>query len=342
MSSLPSNLPLQPTMVPILGIEDMATLDNKLFLSVSPFSTQSNHIDSDSDSNSLPSTPPSISPTNPLIPDQSSYTKLLDNDLQSPAFPLNPTTSPRGPSEAPVKQECISPQGICDSKRTKTGNKVGRKRKSEVVDKEARAKERVIRNRAAAQESRDRKRRYITDLEEANTQLHVENEKLGKKLYAVEQEKLTLSRQLEAITAQLAMFQAQAQMVEMSNFLFDGFGESAVLTKFRHGKRVWNSQQRRPSIYQRNLHKMTSTESMHLSQHNATATMLILLWIFSFGLKVSIISLWRQKISQCDKEVMDIPTLLKLSQEMLEPNVKELHKDWSSSPSLNNQSLWPP
>jgi len=85
------------------------------------------------------------------------------------------------------------------------------------ADKEARAKERVLRNRAAAQQSRDKKRRFVEDLETRNTLLQTENVMIGKRLRLVEMQNEKLNLKLEHLS-------------KMVNALFDGFGDSAVVT----------------------------------------------------------------------------------------------------------------
>ncbi|KAI8581775.1 hypothetical protein K450DRAFT_231133 [Umbelopsis ramanniana AG] len=57
-----------------------------------------------------------------------------------------------------------------------------KKRKHTLEDKDQKQKERILRNRAAAQDSRDRKRRYISNLENDNQQLKEKNEELNKRL----------------------------------------------------------------------------------------------------------------------------------------------------------------
>ncbi|KAI8605415.1 hypothetical protein EDD21DRAFT_291556, partial [Dissophora ornata] len=74
-------------------------------------------------------------------------------------------------------------------------------------DKEAKARERVLRNRAAAQESRDKKRKYMSDIETSNEHLQQENTQLLKRLKTVESDNQALSQRLEALTAQFAQMQ---------------------------------------------------------------------------------------------------------------------------------------
>ncbi|RUS21245.1 hypothetical protein BC937DRAFT_93236 [Endogone sp. FLAS-F59071] len=105
----------------------------------------------------------------------------------------------------------------------------GRKRKASLDDKDAKTKERILRNRAAAQESRDKKRRYVTDLEDTNNDLKAENERLSKRVKVVEEENVILSARLESIAVQLSQIQSQLRFNEITQFLFDGFRESAAL-----------------------------------------------------------------------------------------------------------------
>src|SRR5947208_6446822 len=60
-----------------------------------------------------------------------------------------------------------------------------RKAKTE-EEKEARAYERTMRNRRAAQESRDRKKRQLEALEEENRRLQQENEQMKKRIRSEE------------------------------------------------------------------------------------------------------------------------------------------------------------
>ncbi|RUP52406.1 hypothetical protein BC936DRAFT_143682 [Jimgerdemannia flammicorona] len=105
----------------------------------------------------------------------------------------------------------------------------GRKRKASLDDKDAKTRERILRNRAAAQDSRDKKRRYVADLEDANNDLKTDNERLSKRVKVVEEENAILSARLESIAAQLSQIQSQLRFNEITQFLFDGFRESAAL-----------------------------------------------------------------------------------------------------------------
>lgn len=93
---------------------------------------------------------------------------------------------------------------------TSTNHSSSRKRSAvDPADKEAKARERVLRNRAAAQESRDKKRKYVAEIEASNETLQEENCQLLKRLKTVESDNLSLHQRLEALTAQFAQMQQQ-------------------------------------------------------------------------------------------------------------------------------------
>ncbi|KAG0002249.1 hypothetical protein BGZ79_003334 [Entomortierella chlamydospora] len=106
-----------------------------------------------------------------------------------------------------------------------------RKRSSDPLDKEAKARERVLRNRAAAQESRDKKRKYVADIEASNELLQEENCQLLKRLKTVESDNLALSQRLEALTAQFTQMQQLLSQSIKQNQPGVGFCQSAVLAK---------------------------------------------------------------------------------------------------------------
>ncbi|CEP15526.1 hypothetical protein [Parasitella parasitica] len=98
-------------------------------------------------------------------------------------------------------------------------------------DKDQKTKERILRNRAAAQESRDKKRRYVSDLEASNKKLTQENEEVNKRVKTLEQQNAILNSQLEAFTRQLANLQAQIKFNAATPILFNDFCDSARIAK---------------------------------------------------------------------------------------------------------------
>ncbi|KAF9387406.1 hypothetical protein CPC16_007068 [Podila verticillata] len=119
-------------------------------------------------------------------------------------------------------------------KSTSTGPSLKKRPAADPLDKEAKARERVLRNRAAAQESRDKKRKYMAEIEASNESLQQENVQLLKRLKTVESDNVTLSHKLEALSAQFAQMQQQlslAGMMNLNNNSGVGFCQSAVLAK---------------------------------------------------------------------------------------------------------------
>lgn len=90
---------------------------------------------------------------------------------------------------------------------------------------------RILRNRAAAQESRDKKRRYVSDLESSNKKLTEENEVVNKRVKTLEDQNAILTSQLEAFTRQLANLQAQIKFNAATPILFNDFCDSARIAK---------------------------------------------------------------------------------------------------------------
>ncbi|ORY01093.1 hypothetical protein K493DRAFT_312584 [Basidiobolus meristosporus CBS 931.73] len=332
MSSIPANS-LMPNFLgsPLLQDVDVATSDKTDFFQTFSLVTQPSYFPSSSQG-SLPPTP----------------THSPDNEVENNAL--------RSGSLSPARSSSVSSEPMSPEPVVRTASKAGRKRKSEVVDKDARAKERVIRNRAAAQESRDRKRRYISELEESNNTLKEQNDNLSMRLKRVEDEKSNLAKKLEALTAQLAQFQSQLnanpmlqQQPVMSNFLVGGFGESAVLTKSLLDRvsrpSSTDSQQRRLPTFKRNLYG-PSSRSMEipvcLNSYNISLVLWILIWIFSFGLNPNLLSLLPKhhgfrKNTDEDITVQPLELLSKV-----QDSVKILRQDWVFAPSLRNSMLWPP
>jgi len=110
--------------------------------------------------------------------------------------------------------------------------KPGRKRKGEVVDREALRKDRMIRNRLAAQRSRERKRKEALTVEQANEKLKQRNQELEGRVQTLEQSNLDLARKLELMDSQLFQLQThineqRKQEVAFAEFL-NAYGETAA------------------------------------------------------------------------------------------------------------------
>ncbi|KAG0021985.1 hypothetical protein BGZ80_001279 [Entomortierella chlamydospora] len=140
-----------------------------------------------------------------------------------------------------------------------------RKRSSDPLDKEAKARERVLRNRAAAQESRDKKRKYVADIEASNELLQEENCQLLKRLKTVESDNLALSQRLEALTAQFTQMQQLLSQSIKQNQPGVGFCQSAVLAKKDKKPRqtdiLTNSPQQKLAPHKGSLHSTTSNQA---------------------------------------------------------------------------------
>ncbi|CAO3663914.1 unnamed protein product [Rhizopus stolonifer] len=106
---------------------------------------------------------------------------------------------------------------------------VPKKSRVSLADKDQKTKERILRNRAAAQESRDKKRRYVTDLESKNKDLEQENEQVKKKMKTIEDQNKLLACQLDVISKQFMAL--QAQMKNSTPFLLNDFCNSARIVK---------------------------------------------------------------------------------------------------------------
>ncbi|CAG8509314.1 19182_t:CDS:2 [Rhizophagus irregularis] len=138
-----------------------------------------------------------------------------------PALPLKSTVSTPNSDNDDLS--------INDESNLKKKAAGGRKRKAESLEeKEQRQRERILRNRHAAQMSRDKKRRQMADLESQNLLLKEENEHLSKRLKVVEEENINLSAKLDVISAQLSEIQSHLAVSEMTKVLLDGVRGSAV------------------------------------------------------------------------------------------------------------------
>nr|CAG8471497.1 4936_t:CDS:2 [Entrophospora candida] len=147
-----------------------------------------------------------------LKPIQPTFTKNIIPDTKLTSNSSNNLTS--------ASQISFSSSSVVEEAKKKTTG--GRKRKAESIEeKEQRQRERILRNRHAAQMSRDKKRKQMTDLESQNTVLKEENVHLSKRLKIVEEENSILSAKLDTILGQLAEIQSQLSVSEMNKVLLD-------------------------------------------------------------------------------------------------------------------------
>ncbi|EXX76990.1 hypothetical protein RhiirA5_309704 [Rhizophagus irregularis] len=158
---------------------------------------------------------------------------VINHAPVTPVKPIQPAlfnssvSSPRS-DEVDGSEHSSSPAANEEdsNKKKATG---GRKRKAESLEeKEQRQRERILRNRHAAQMSRDKKRRQMADLESQNVLLKEENTHLSKRLKIVEEENMALSAKLDTISAQLAEIQSHITVSEMTKVLLDGVRGSAA------------------------------------------------------------------------------------------------------------------
>ncbi|KAG0025341.1 hypothetical protein BGZ82_010079 [Podila clonocystis] len=158
-------------------------------------------------------------------------------------------------------------------KSTSVGPSSKKRPASEPLDKEAKARERVLRNRAAAQESRDKKRKYVAEIEASNESLQQENVQLLKRLKTVESDNLTLSHKLEALSAQFAQMQQQLSLGMMNlNNSGVGFCQSAVLAKKAKASKdvSTNSRQQKLAPPKKRSPFNSPHKNNHRQQHSMT------------------------------------------------------------------------
>ncbi|KAI8825278.1 uncharacterized protein EV422DRAFT_484484, partial [Fimicolochytrium jonesii] len=94
----------------------------------------------------------------------------------------------------------------------------GKRRKLTPEEKEQRAKDRAIRNRQAAQDSRDKKRKYMDDLEATNAALQQHNANLAKRLEVTERSNFTLMSRLEDLASQFASISKRFKLTSSTDY----------------------------------------------------------------------------------------------------------------------------
>ncbi|KNE59912.1 hypothetical protein AMAG_05361 [Allomyces macrogynus ATCC 38327] len=164
---------------------------------------------------------PSRLPTEPRSAARSTSTPLTpitvdstsESGSQSPSPDPEATPAPESSASRPKRKPLnivVPPVPPLMEKRCKGGP--GKKRKGiSAEEKEARKQERVMRNRIAAQESRNKKRAWVEALETTTAELQDENaalvkanERLHKRVKLLEDENKTLNSRLDAIMAEIS------------------------------------------------------------------------------------------------------------------------------------------
>ncbi|TPX67748.1 hypothetical protein SpCBS45565_g03661 [Spizellomyces sp. 'palustris'] len=135
-------------------------------------------------------------PTIDTLPSTASRTR--------PGQPMSPVSITSN-DEAPISE--VEPKSI------------GKRRKLTAEEKDQRAKERAIRNRQAAQDSRDKKRKYIDDLQATNAHLSQQNVELTQRLESIERTNQSLTSRIEDLVSQLASFRKRFKSSDDSQFL---------------------------------------------------------------------------------------------------------------------------
>ncbi|KAI8074948.1 hypothetical protein BC940DRAFT_328554 [Gongronella butleri] len=152
----------------------------------------------------------------PLLP-----IKTDDDASSMSSSPSSPSSLSLSPSLSPKDKKKIS-------------KPVVKKSRISLEDKDQKTKERILRNRAAAQESRDKKRRYVADLESNNKKLTEENEMMNKKLKLMESQNHLLLAQLAQLHAHLAKdaaVTASSTASDSASLLAHGFCDSARIAR---------------------------------------------------------------------------------------------------------------
>ncbi|CAO3585083.1 unnamed protein product [Absidia cylindrospora] len=144
------------------------------------------------------------------------------------------------PSMASLSDSSIGNNSPSSEKKTARNKPVIKKSRLSLEDKDQKTKERILRNRAAAQESRDKKRRYVADLESNNEQLLTENKTMNKRVKLLEDQNQRMSKQLSDFAHQIAELQQQLKTYSSTSsssssssscLLAHGFCDSARIAK---------------------------------------------------------------------------------------------------------------
>lgn len=157
----------------------------------------------------------------------------LTSELMCSSSPSDGSTVTSDSSSTIGSPNMMTMPTITKKKGMKTGTT--KKARLSLEDKDQKTKERILRNRAAAQESRDRKRKYVADLETTNKRLTTENESMNKRMKLLELENQSLQQQLALFAQQLAQVQASQQQQQKVNNTSSSSLLSSSSSLFTHG-----------------------------------------------------------------------------------------------------------
>ncbi|TPX34495.1 hypothetical protein SmJEL517_g02808 [Synchytrium microbalum] len=137
----------------------------------------------------------------------------------------------------------------------------GKRKKLSSEEKETKAQVRMLRNRTAAQESRDKRKQYLEGLEDENRKLRQQNADLAERLVESESEKQSLRAQVEFLTAQMGAQMGTRPMASTS-FHNSRSGSPAVTSLFSN--LLFPSTSQQPQVTTSTTYS-TSTSTVSLS-----------------------------------------------------------------------------
>ncbi|KAI9204720.1 uncharacterized protein BJ171DRAFT_100293 [Polychytrium aggregatum] len=148
-----------------------------------------------------PSPPSSLSTASP--PSQSAASL----PSSSPDLPMGDIGADQGQSGSPRAAESSTSGSPPPSSAGPSAGATSRKRKLTVEEKEEKSKQRALKNRLAAQESRDKKKQYIQDLEDDNASLKQQKDQLLERVQTLEELNQSLTHKMDTLIQHFSVFQ---------------------------------------------------------------------------------------------------------------------------------------
>lgn len=141
------------------------------------------------------------------------------DELEASPAPSCSSSSASSDYEGASPKRSFDQSGLCDVRTTT--RKPMRKRAKTQEEKEARAQERVMRNRAAAQVSRERKREYVVTLEAENKVLTERVSSLSSQNTTLQDSVNSLTQRLESLERMLSYFSPPGAFPAISRSIAD-------------------------------------------------------------------------------------------------------------------------